>query len=211
MDMETHMPKIDGNSRDRILDAAFELFSTRGFSETSMRDIAQAVDIKAASLYNHFDGKQELFEALIGRETGYVEEKLRLAGAMASPDDDPGAYSGSHPGQIADLVWRSYSPFFEDARVKMLMRLLAANRYGDERLGGLYRDIFVERPLSIQEAIFGRLVSNGTFDACDTRLAAAQFHGPMLMLMEAEVRPEKAKTFCLDHVRRFNASHRKDD
>lgn len=204
------MPKITGDSRNRILDAALNLFSTKGFSETSMRDIANAVDIKAASLYNHFSGKQSLIEALIERETGYVEEKLRLSGSMASPDDDPEAYSDSHPARIVDLVWQSYSPFFDDSRVKRLMRLLAANRYRDEHWGALYNAVFVERPLAIQEAIFDRLIGDGIFAPCDTRLAATQFHGPMLMLIESEASRWDAKAFCRAHTLAFNALHRED-
>lgn len=204
------MPKIEGNARDRILDAAFELFSERGFSETSVRDIANAVDIKAASIYNHFTGKQELLDALIERETRYVEEKLRVSGAMASPKDDPAVYADLDSNRIVDLVWRSYAPFFEDERVRRLMRLLAANRYCGERWGALYRSIFVERPLAIQETIFGRLVSDGLFSPCNTRLAAAQFHGPMLMLMEAEAESRNAEEFCRAHTVAFNDAHRKD-
>ncbi len=204
------MPKIEGDSRNRILDAAFELFSAKGFNETSMRDIADAVDIKSASLYNHFDGKQDLFESLVKREASYVEEQLRLSGAMASPDDDSAAYMAQGDALIADLVWRSYAPFFEDDRVKRLMRLLAANRYKDELCRDLYKAIFVERPLAIQRSIFDRLVSEGKFSSCDTRLAAVQFHGPMLMLMEAEAESQDANAFCHDHTVSFNAFHRED-
>ncbi len=204
------MPKIKGDPRERILDSAFALFSTKGFTETSMRDIADAVGIKAASLYNHFSGKQELFEALIKRETGYVEEQLKSLGAMASPDDDPRAYSEQGRGRVADLVWRSYAPFFEDPRVQMLMRMLAADRYGNESCGRLYREIFIDRPLAIQEAIFSRLIAEGEFTPCDARLAAAQFHGPMLMLMETEAKTYDAEAFCRAHTEAFNASHRKE-
>ena len=74
------MPKITGDARNRILDAAFGLFSEKGFTATSMRDIADAVGIKAASLYNHFAGKQELFDALIARETDYIEAQHKSWG-----------------------------------------------------------------------------------------------------------------------------------
>ena len=87
------MPKIEGDARNRILDAAFAFFSEKGFTATSMRDIADAVGIKAASLYNHFAGKRELFDALVERETDYVLEQVRLVGAMATPDDDSTAYA----------------------------------------------------------------------------------------------------------------------
>lgn len=201
------MPKIEGDARNRILDAAFTLFSEKGFAATSMRDIADAVGIKAASLYNHFAGKQQLFEALIERETGYVEEQVRLAGAMAAPGDDSAAYTVLEGGALADLVWNSYKPFFEDGRVRMLMRMLAANRYGDDRCGGLYEAVFIERPIAIQSAIFERLVGEGRFAPCDTRLAATQFHGPMLMLMEQQSEAREAREFCHAHTKAFNASH----
>lgn len=103
------MPKIEGNARNRILDAAFALFSEKGFTATSMRDIADAVGIKAASLYNHFAGKRELFDALVERETDYVLEQVRLVGAMATPDDDSTAYAKLEGNALADLVWTATS------------------------------------------------------------------------------------------------------
>jgi AcrR family transcriptional regulator len=53
--------------RERILDAAETLFAERGFAGTAMRDIARAVDMKPASIYSHFSGKQALYEAVLAR------------------------------------------------------------------------------------------------------------------------------------------------
>lgn len=41
-----------------------ELFSTKGYNGTSMGDIAEAVGIRKASLYSHFDGKESIFAAI---------------------------------------------------------------------------------------------------------------------------------------------------
>ncbi len=204
------MPKIEGDARNRILDAAFALFSEKGFTATSMRDIADAVGIKAASLYNHFAGKRELFDALVERETDYVLKQVRLVGAMATPDDDSTAYAKLEGNALADLVWDSYKPFFEDDRVKMLMRMLAANRYADKNCKALYETIFIERPIAIQGTIFERLISEGRFDPCDTQLTAVQFHSPMLMLMERQSEAREAREFCRAHTEAFNALHGKE-
>lgn len=48
-----------------IVDIASKLFRARGYSAVSMRDIAQAMDIKAASLYNHIRSKQEILSLTI--------------------------------------------------------------------------------------------------------------------------------------------------
>jgi AcrR family transcriptional regulator len=54
-------------TRDRILDTAEALFAERGFAGTAVRDIASAVDLTAASLYNHFSGKEALYAAVLER------------------------------------------------------------------------------------------------------------------------------------------------
>ena len=54
-------------TRERILDAAEALFAENVLAGTAVRDIARDVGLTAASLYNHFSGKQELYEAVIER------------------------------------------------------------------------------------------------------------------------------------------------
>ena len=54
-------------TRERILDAAEALFAENGLAGTAVRDIARDVGLTAASLYNHFAGKQELYEAVLER------------------------------------------------------------------------------------------------------------------------------------------------
>lgn len=53
--------------KEVIQNSAARLFRKKGFKSTSMDNIAEAVGIKAASIYNHIDSKQELLsELLIG-------------------------------------------------------------------------------------------------------------------------------------------------
>ena len=51
-------------TREKIISAAIALFSDRGYSKVSVRDIAKEVGIKAASLYNHFRSKEEILHTL---------------------------------------------------------------------------------------------------------------------------------------------------
>ena len=51
----------DESTRRQILEAAYDLFVERGFQGSSMRNIADEAGIKAASIYNHFEGKESIF------------------------------------------------------------------------------------------------------------------------------------------------------
>jgi AcrR family transcriptional regulator len=53
------------DTRQRILDAAKELFVERGYEAASLREIAERVGVTKAALYYHFPGKEDLLRALL--------------------------------------------------------------------------------------------------------------------------------------------------
>ena len=54
-----------GNTKQEILEVSLELFSVQGFEATSISQIANAVGIRKASLYSHFENKQAILDALV--------------------------------------------------------------------------------------------------------------------------------------------------
>lgn len=66
-------------ARTKILDASRRLFARRGFSETSVGDIARAAEVARATVYNNFDDKQDILAAIISDYmTGYARISQRL-------------------------------------------------------------------------------------------------------------------------------------
>ncbi|MGB5820886.1 MAG: TetR/AcrR family transcriptional regulator [Saonia sp.] len=51
--------------KDEIVKTSAKLFKEKGYSAVTMRDIAKAMGIKAASLYNHISSKQDILIAII--------------------------------------------------------------------------------------------------------------------------------------------------
>lgn len=56
---------MDGDTRETIRAVALELFSTKGFEQTSLREIAERVGLTKASLYYHYPSKQALLVAVV--------------------------------------------------------------------------------------------------------------------------------------------------
>ena len=56
---------VKGSTKQKILEAALELFSVQGYEATSISQLAEAVGIRKASLYSHFENKQAILDALI--------------------------------------------------------------------------------------------------------------------------------------------------
>jgi AcrR family transcriptional regulator len=76
--LETYSPK------ERIKREAMRLFVQNGVDAVSMRDIADAVGMKAPSLYAHFRGRDELIGELF--HASYAEYGRQLADAAATPN-----------------------------------------------------------------------------------------------------------------------------
>lgn len=70
-------------ARDRLLDAAIELFATHGFQAIGLRDLAGHVGLHAGSLYHHIENKQCLLFELIESALSDLlnDTKRRMKGA----------------------------------------------------------------------------------------------------------------------------------
>ena len=58
------MSKRRKDMRDQILQVALELFTRQGYDKTSMREIAERLEVTKAALYYHFTSKEEILSAL---------------------------------------------------------------------------------------------------------------------------------------------------
>jgi AcrR family transcriptional regulator len=152
---------IEAGSRRRAIDdVASELFHANGYAATSVRDIAKALDIQAASMYAHVASKEDLLWSIVDGAATAFERAIDAAEAEASdPVDRLAALVEAHvevvtadPERSSVFVteWRHLSP---DRRAAIAAR----------------RDAY--------EARFRRVVEDGiavgAFRPADPALAAA--------------------------------------
>lgn len=92
-------------ARERIISVAEALFNKQGFDGASMRDIAAAAEMQPASMYYHFDSKEELLWAVW--EKGGVELLNRVTAAIAHKTDPWQRMETACIAHIAGLLdWR---------------------------------------------------------------------------------------------------------
>ncbi|MEU1985173.1 helix-turn-helix domain-containing protein [Nocardia sp. NPDC019395] len=74
------------DTKQAILDAAVQLFVSKGFEQTSLREIADAVGITKPSLYYHYSSKLDLLVAVINPLLDDLRALADEVEAMAAPD-----------------------------------------------------------------------------------------------------------------------------
>lgn len=75
----------DGDLTDQILDIAYECFVSTSYSSTSMSLIALRLGCSKGTLYNYFESKKELFEAVVRRACSRLQLQLDAAIRHADP------------------------------------------------------------------------------------------------------------------------------
>ena len=127
------MRVVETTRRREIEDAASSLFREHGYSGTSVRDIARALDIQGASLYAHVTSKQDVLWSIVDETADRFEAaadaaSLGVGGSRSSPGSRMDALVRAHVRVVVDDLerasvfvhdWRSLSA---DRRVEMLRR-----------------------------------------------------------------------------------------
>lgn len=73
-------------TRNRILDAAQQVFHAQGVSRTSLEDVAQAADVTRGAIYWHFKNKEDLFNAMSQRVRLPLEAMVQASGDAGEAD-----------------------------------------------------------------------------------------------------------------------------
>ena len=89
-----------GSTKQEILDAALELFSVQGYEATSISQLAEAVGIRKASLYSHFENKQAILDALMQATLEQYEQHSIFAKA----DWDDPAFTKDKENMTPDMA-----------------------------------------------------------------------------------------------------------
>ena len=85
MGIKERRQREKSETRDKILDAARELFVTEGYEGVSMRRVAEKIEYSPTAIYVHFADKNELFHELCRLDFARLQEVMRSAEMPADP------------------------------------------------------------------------------------------------------------------------------
>ncbi|MGW0082083.1 TetR/AcrR family transcriptional regulator [Streptomyces sp. NPDC003393] len=169
-----------GNTRQRIQDVALELFAEQGYEKTSLREIAERLDVTKAALYYHFKTKEEIIVSLFEDLTQPIQELIEWGRKQP------------HTLETKQEIIRRYSDALDGAAP--LFRFMQENqatvrelRIGDTfktRMTGL-RDIIIDPESSLTDQV--RCVS-----------ALFTLHAGMFVMQDMESDPEERRKAVLE-------------
>lgn len=101
------------SKKTEIVQAAAELFSTKGFKATTVRDIAERAGVLSGSLYAHIDTKEDLLLEIVRRAAGEFADAVKpIVSADLAPEEKVRQAVHAHLGVIASS--RAWSTVYLD-------------------------------------------------------------------------------------------------
>ena len=193
-----------GNTKQQILEASLELFSVQGFEATSISQIADAVGVRKASLYSHFESKQAILDAL-------VEVVLKQYGArsiFAAADEEKVADSLPRtPDAAVQMILGQSRYILHDPAVSRARRMLVIEQFRNPELAALLTRQNYTDVLQYFTALVKQLSLQGVLREDDPEVMAAQLCLPVSVWINLCDREPEREAEVMElvsrHIRQF--------
>ena len=191
------------DTKQLILEQALALFSARGYDAVTVGDIARAVGIKAPSLYNHFPGKQAIFDALVDATAAqYEADTGRIDIHVQNVQKDIPIFTAITADALFEKVRQIFTYSLHDETIARFRRMMTIEQFRSPELAALYSERYVERLLRYHAGIFRALIAAGEICAEDPDALALQYVAPVLTLIGICDRQPERETVCLEKLQK---------
>lgn len=163
------------DTRDRILEAALEIFANDGYAGTNIKDIADSVGIVKSALYRHFRCKEDIWNAVFNMMIGYYESHF---GTETNIPFIPETMQ-----ELSDLTQRLLDFTIHDKKVILMRKILLTEQFRDTKVRDLASHYFLYDTEAIFARIFKKMMEKGTLRKNDAKILALTYTAPITALI----------------------------
>lgn len=175
------------DTKQKILDTALDMFSKRGFSAVSVRDISYAIGVKESAMYKHFTNKQAVFDTLVENYMKKSDSFMSGIGSIYNGDleelsKQAGRYEDMSGEEFLQIGSSVFTDFLIKPEVMKFWRMISIEQYNNPKMAEIFNSLLFEQPIQFQTVFFQVLVSYGVLKDIDPSTLALEFYTPLLML-----------------------------
>ncbi len=182
-------------TKDKLLEAALELFSQNGYAGTNIRELSASLGLGKSSLYRHFESKDEIWNAMIDEMERYYDEHF---GSAQNPPAIP-----ERTDALRALTLRMLDFTIHDEKVIMTRKLLLTEQFRDERVRRLATKHFGEGLEALFTKIFAGMMENGSLRHGDPAMLAFAYTAPISSLVQLCDREPERRCEAMEKIGAF--------
>lgn len=166
-------------TKEKIIEISLELFSRKGYTAVSIRDICKQVGIKESSVYYHFENKQAVFDEILSRFQKNATDMMNyFESAMIVDSHTP---NNNFSIEVCNCFFEKY---LMDDFCNKVVCLMLIEQFNNESVKKVYDYWMFTKPLEFQSSIFQMLIDQGTFPNTDSKCAAVQYYAPIFFFAQ---------------------------
>lgn len=174
------------DTKERILNAALELFSQKGYEATNIREITASVGLVKSSMYKHFSSKEEIWNTLLDRMIAYYADHF---GSTENLPEAPDTLEG-----LVQMTMGMVNFTVRDELVIMTRKVLTLEQYRDVRAKELATKHFLVGLTDMFCHVFTQMMNKGLLRQDDPAMLAFAYTAPISALIHLTDRePEKTE------------------
>lgn len=191
------------DTKQKIIEKALELFSERGYDSVSVGEIAQAVGIKAPSLYNHYPSKQAIFEAIVASTAErYQRDTDKIQIHVEDDRRDASSFVHITEEALFQKVRQIFEYSLHDDVIRRFRKMMTIEQFRSPELGAMYSQRYVDRVVQYHAGIFRELIQAGEIREEDPQTLAMLYAAPVITLIAICDRQPEREGECLEKLRK---------
>lgn len=179
-------------TKDKIIYESLKLFSRDGYDATSTRAIARSIECSDAVIYKHFKSKQEILDAIVE----ICSDRLAIKRQQVNITDMNWA-------DVENICMNIFVFQTTDEWIVPFRKLLLIEQFKNSQLEAIYRDVFINRPLSYMESMFEELIKLGYMKPGNPKVYAMDLYSPFFMYHTIGGSNEEILEVLREHVTLF--------
>jgi AcrR family transcriptional regulator len=174
------------DTKERILDAALEMFSQNGYAGTNIRELSASLGLVKSGVYKHFESKEAIWNALLDRMIAYYAEHFGSAEHLPSVPESL--------EELIQMTMQMVSFTIHDEKIIMTRKVLTLEQYRDERAKGLATKHFLTGLTQLFTYVFQGMMDKGLLRRDDPEMLAFAYTAPISALIHlCDREPEKTE------------------
>ena len=174
------------DTKERILDAALEMFSQNGYAGTNIRELSASLGLVKSGVYKHYESKEAIWNALLDQMIAYYGEHF------GSPEHLPPVPDSLD--ELTQLTMHMVNITVHDEKIIMTRKVLTLEQYRDVRARELATKHFLTGLTEMFTRIFTGMMEKGLLRKDDPKLLAFAYTAPISALIHlCDREPEKTE------------------
>ena len=174
------------DTKERILEAALEMFSQYGYAGTNIRELSASLGLVKSGVYKHYESKEAIWNALLDQMIAYYGDHF------GSPEHLPPVPDSLE--ELVQLTMNMVNITVHDEKIIMTRKVLTLEQYRDVRARELATKHFLTGLTEMFTQIFTGMMEKGLLRKDDPKMLAFAYTTPISALIHfCDREPEKTE------------------